>query len=147
MRFPQFILATACASMLASQGTTLAQETKAGASDVAVTVTYKGAGTVDREHEIWVFLFDTPDLGAGSRPIATMALDKSGATATFKEVQTSPVFVAVAFDERGNYDGKLGPPPPGTPVAAYRIKDAKTSSPVKPGESIKISFDDSTRMQ
>ncbi len=147
MRFPRSTLAAACALLLASRGMALAQETKAAASDVAVTVTYKGVGTVDREHEIWVFLFDTPAIGAGSRPIATMALDKSGGTATFKEVQPNPVFVAVAFDERGDYDGNVGPPPPGTPAAIYRIKDVKLPSPVKPGDSIKITFDDSIRMQ
>lgn len=147
MRLPRFTLAAACALMLPSQGVALGQEAKAAASEVAVTVIYKGAGTVDRAHEIWVYLFDTPDIGAGSRPVATMSLDKSGATATFPGVKANPVFVAVAFDERGDYDGNVGPPPPGTPVAVYMIKDAKTPSPVKPGDRITITFDDSVRME
>lgn len=146
MRFLPVPFVAGCALMLASQGVGLAQEPKVAASDVAVTVTYKGAGTVDREHEIWIFLFDAPDM-AGRRPIATLVLDKSGATATFKAVEANPVYVAVAFDERGDYNGKEGPPPPGMPVAAYAIKDAKGPSPVKVGEGIAITFDDTIRMQ
>ena len=147
MRFQTLSAAAACALALVSHGTTLAQETKVAPADVAVSVTYKGAGTVDRTHQIWVFLFDAPDITAGSRPVAAMSLDKSGGTATFKEVPANPVFVAVAFDERGGYDGNVGPPPPGSPIAIYRLKDAAAASPVKPGEGVKITFDDSTRMQ
>lgn len=40
-----------------------------------------------------------------------------------------------------------GPPPPGSPIGAYRLKEAKSASPVKPGDSVKIIFDDSSRMQ
>ena len=80
---------------------------------------YKGAGTVDREHKIWIFLFDNAEIGAGSMPVATMALEKNGGTATFKAVPVNPVYVAVAFDDRGTYDGTAGPPPPGTSSASW----------------------------
>jgi hypothetical protein len=31
---------------------------------LAVTVEYKGAGTVDKEHRLWIFVFDTPNISA-----------------------------------------------------------------------------------
>jgi hypothetical protein len=120
---------------------------RSASADVQATVTYTGKGKVDDTHEIWVFLFDTPDIGQGSRPIAVQAIRKSGAPATFKAVTADPVYIAVAYDETGNYDGNMGPPPSGTPIAMYS-KDGKTNTPVKPGPAakIKLSFDDSRRM-
>jgi hypothetical protein len=117
------------------------------AGDVAVTVTYAGKAKVDTTHEIWVFLFDTPDIGPGSQPVAVQAVTKSGATATFKAVQAATVYVAVAYDEKGDYDGNQGPPPPGTPIAIYAV-DGKTA-PVTPGAKgiVKLTFDESRRMQ
>ena len=40
------------------------------AGDVTVTVTYNGKGKVDDTHEILVFLFDHPNPGQGSVPLA-----------------------------------------------------------------------------
>lgn len=118
------------------------------AGDVAVTVTYAGKAKVDATHEIWVFLFDTPEIVAGhSQPIAVQTVTKSGATATFKDVQAQTVYVAVAYDEKGDYDGTQAPPPPGTPIALYLV-DGKTA-PVTPGPKgvVKLTFDESRRMQ
>ena len=42
------------------------------AGTVKVTVTYKGKGKVDTSHKLWVWLFDTPNIGAGSMPIAQL---------------------------------------------------------------------------
>lgn len=39
------------------------------AGTVKVTVTYKGKGKVDAAHKLWVYLFDSPNIGAGSIPI------------------------------------------------------------------------------
>lgn len=147
MRLSRIMFAAACALVLLSPTVGFAQGTKTVAADVAVTVTYKGAGTVDREHEIWVFLFDTPEIGAGSRPVATIALTKNGDTATFKDAPANPVYVGVAFDEGGTYDGTAGPPPAGSPIGIYQLKDAKGASPVKHGQRVKIVFDDSSRMK
>ena len=36
---------------------------------LAVTVQYKGAGTVDKTHQIFVWVFDTPDINENSVPI------------------------------------------------------------------------------
>lgn len=117
------------------------------AGDVSVTVTYKGKGPVDDTHEIWVFLFDTPTVDASSQPVMTTTVKKSGATATFKNVTQDTVYVRMAYDDKGTYDGNAGPPPPGTPVGMYST-DGKTAAPVKPGPAakVKVTFDDSRRM-
>jgi hypothetical protein len=117
------------------------------AGDVTVTVTYTGKGKVDDTHEIWVFLFDTPNVGRESQPLATQAVKKSGGTATFKNISQDPVYVLFAFDETGNYDGTAGPPPPGTPIGMYST-DGKAPAPVKPGTGAKVkaTFDDTRRM-
>ncbi len=140
MRMSRLIVAAASVLVFSAQS-------QKPAADISVTVTYKGAGTVDTTHEIWVFLFDNETIGGGSRPIDTIALTKSGDTATFKGVTVNPVYIGVAFDEGGAYDGIGGPPPLGSPIAIYRLKDAKGASPVKPGDSVKITFDDSSRMK
>ena len=114
------------------------------AGDVTVTVTYHGKGKVDDTHEILVFLFDQPNPGQGSIPLALQVITKSGATATFKDVVQSPVYVTLVYDEAANYDGQ-SPPPPGAPIGSYQ-KDGKPV-PVTPGPAakIKVSFDDSIR--
>jgi hypothetical protein len=119
----------------------------ARAGDVAVTVTFKGKGPVDAKHEIWVFLFDSPNIGQGSTPVAVQAVTKSGGTATFKNVTQDLVYVAVAYDEKGDYDGNSGPPPQGAPVAVHTV-DGKAGAPVTPGPKgiVKLTFDDSQRM-
>lgn len=116
-----------------------------GPNEVAVTVTYTGKAPVDDTHEIWVFLFDSPKVGAGTLPVAVQTLKKSGGTATFKNITVDPVYVAVAFDEKGDYDGNAAPPPPGTPIGLY-VKDGQPIG-VKPGATatVKLSFDESRR--
>lgn len=118
----------------------------AAASDVSVTVSYTGKAKVDDTHEIWVFLFPNPDISAGSQPLAVQPVKKSGGTTTFKNVTQDPVYVAVAFDEKGDYDGTAGPPPPGTPIALHG-KDGVMIA-VKPGPAgkVKLSFSDERRM-
>jgi hypothetical protein len=123
----------------------------AAAKNVSVTVTYTGKGTVDTGHAILVFLFSTPNIGAGSEPIAApLTIEKNGGTVTFKEVSASPVYIAVVYNESGNYNGIGGPPPVGTPVAIHS-KDVKDpNSPalgVTPGPktTVKIAFSDARR--
>jgi len=114
------------------------------AGDVTVTVTYNGKGKVDDTHEILVFLFDQPNPGQGSVPLARQVITKSGGTATFKDVVQRPVYVTLVYDEAANYGGQ-SLPPPGAPIGSYR-KDGKPV-PVTPGPAakIKVSFDDSIR--
>jgi hypothetical protein len=117
------------------------------AGDLTVTASYSGKGNVDATHEIWVFLFDTPNVNSGSQPVATQALTKNGGVATFKNVAQDTVYILMAYDDKGTYDGNAGPPPAGTPVGMY-TKDGKVPAPVKPGPGAKIktAFDDSRRM-
>jgi hypothetical protein len=114
------------------------------AAGVNITVAYTGKGTVDASHRIWVWLFSSPDIGAGSMPIAQMSLDTNGAVAAFDGVTAERVWVAAAFDEKGVMTGNE-PPPSGTPVGIYVGSDG-APKPLIAGETAKLTFDDSMRM-
>ena len=113
---------------------------------VKITVTYKGKGTVDTSHKIWVWLFDTPNIGPGSMPIDQIELDKNGADAVFDNVAGDKVYVAVAFDEKGGMMGD-GPPPTGTPIGILMGSDGAPGG-VTPGDKapVALNFDDTIRM-
>lgn len=115
------------------------------AAAVQIKVDYKGKGTVDGSHRVWVFLFDTPNIGPGAMPIAMDSVEKNGATATF-DVVGEKVWIAVAYDESGTMTGDA-PPPSGTPVAIYG-GDPAAPQAVTPGakEPVTVTFDDSQRM-
>lgn len=116
------------------------------AGTVKVTVTYKGKGTVDTSHKLWVWLFDTPNIGAGSMPIDQIALDKNGTDAVFENVAGDKVYVAVAFDEKGAMMGD-GPPPTGSPIGILMGPDG-TPNGIAPGGNapVALNFDDTIRM-
>lgn len=122
-----------------------ARAERADAGTVNVTVNYKGSGTVDGSHRVWVWLFDSPDIGAGSMPIAQMSIAKNGDVAAF-DVSNDRVWIAVAFDEKGAMTGNE-PPPSGTPIGIYA---SSTGAPeaVTPGAkgAVTVTFDDSQRM-
>ncbi|MBY0497755.1 MAG: hypothetical protein K2Y23_26400 [Cyanobacteria bacterium] len=122
----------------------IATHVTAGA--VKVTVTYKGKGTVDSSHKLWVWLFDTPNIGPGAMPIDQLSLDKNGADAVFENVAGDKVYIAVAFDESGSMMGDA-PPPAGSPIAILMGKDG-APSPVTPGAKTAtvLNFDDTQRM-
>lgn len=115
------------------------------AGTVKITVHYTGKGKVDASHKIWVWLFDTPNIGAGSMPIDQTALDANDTEAVFQGVAPSEVWIAVAFDEQGVMAGD-GPPPTGSPIGIL-MKDGKPGS-VAPGEKgmATLTFDDTMRM-
>jgi hypothetical protein len=118
------------------------------ANAVSVTVKYDGKGMVDASHKIWVWLFDTPDIGPGAIPIAEESMAKNGGTVNFPGVAAT-VYIAVAYDEQGGFAGQA-PPPPGSPIALYGMKDATDKPlPVIPGPkgAVKMVFDDTQRMQ
>ena len=48
------------------------------AGAVRVTVNYKGSGKVDSSHRVWVWLFETPNIGPGAMPIAELSVEKTG---------------------------------------------------------------------
>ncbi len=117
---------------------------KPAATELTVTLTYKGKGAVDDNHKLLAWLFTDATVTNDSRPVATMTSAKNGATVTFKGVPATPVYVFAAYDLKGGYDGLSGPPPPGTPTAMYRAKADTAATPVKAGAPpIAITFDDS----
>jgi hypothetical protein len=119
-----------------------AQET----GTLKVTVDYKGAGTVDKTHQLFVWVFDTPDINENSVPIATDQATANDATISFSGLPKT-VYLAAAFNEKGTYDGSQGPPPSGTPVTIYGGEGSATAIATGGEEAkVTVSFDDSMRM-
>jgi uncharacterized protein (DUF2141 family) len=114
--------------------------------DLTVTATYKGKGPIDETHEILVFVFDTPDITPGMRPLGVQRITKNGGSATFKNLD-GIVYVRTAYDESGTYDAQLGPPV-GLPIGMYTT-DRKTAAPVKiaPGTKVSVVFTEAIRYQ
>jgi hypothetical protein len=114
---------------------------------LAVTVEYKGAGTVDKEHRLWIFVFDTPNISAEAMPVTTGTLAENGAAYTFVGLPKE-VYLAVAFDEQGGYD-MSGPPPLGTPITIHGMESGGATPVASGGDDAKVTvtFDDSIRMQ
>jgi hypothetical protein len=142
--------AAAIACIALAQAAIAAQAKPADdASAVTVTVKYGGKGAVDANHRIWVWLFDTPEIGPGSIPIGELSIEKNGGTATFPNIATKQVYIAAAYDEKGGFFGQA-PPPVGSPIAFYGVK-AATDKPmaVVPGPKGKVTmaFTDAQRMQ
>jgi uncharacterized protein (DUF2141 family) len=111
-----------------------------------ITVEYKGPGTVDKSHQIFVWVFDTPDIHADSTPLSSDVITTNGGTASFSGLPKT-VYLAAAFNEKGDYDGTQGPPPTGTPVTVYGgMGTAKAVDTGGAEAAVTITFDDSTRM-
>ena len=116
------------------------------AGTVKVTVTYKGKGKVDTSHKLWVWLFDSPNIGAGSMPIGQVSLDANGTEAVFDNVAGDKVYIAVAFDEQGAMMGDA-PPPTGTPIGILAGADGAPSGVAPGGKApVVLTFDDTIRM-
>jgi hypothetical protein len=147
-----YLRLAACA--LALVGATLAargaaaQDQPAVTGKLALTIEYTGKGPVDADHRIWVWVFDTPSISASSMPLSIASLSQNGGTHTFYGLP-SEIYFAMAYDEKGGYDGAMGPPVQGTPIAIHGMTPAGTGSPVKTGGDdavLKTTFDDSVRM-
>jgi len=50
-------------------------------------VTCTGQGNVDQTHQLWIWLFDTPDIGPGAMPVAQLSLAQNGGAVTFSDVR------------------------------------------------------------
>jgi len=92
-----------------------------------------------------VWLFDTPDIGPGSMPIAELSIDSNGGAATFDGIDAKHVYIAVAFDESGTMNGNA-PPPSGSPIGVLLSKDGAPRSVAPDEDSVSVTFDDSQRM-
>jgi hypothetical protein len=116
------------------------------AGKLKVTVAYTGAGTVDATHEIFVWVFDTPNIGPDSVPIASDVATASGAALNFSGLPKE-VYLAAAYDEKGDYDGTSGPPPPGTPIVIYGDMGVAKAIPTGGADaSVDVKFDATVRM-
>ncbi|GAB4118792.1 MAG: hypothetical protein Kow001_18450 [Acidobacteriota bacterium] len=118
-----------------------AQETR----ELRVKVSYTGTGTVDSTHGIHLYLFDTPDISAGSMPIGMSSAWENGSVVVFSGISSQTVYLAGAY---GDYDPSMGPPPSGTPVSLYRPGEP-TPTPIAMDQAvveIEFAFDDSFRM-
>jgi len=120
--------------------------TGAAAGTVRVTVHYKGKGTVDASHKLWVWVFDTPNIGPGAIPVGQVALDKNDLEAVFNDVAADKVWVAGAYDESGSMTGDA-PPPSGTPIGILAGSDGAPAAVVSGPKAVAmLTFDDSQRM-
>ena len=116
------------------------------AGTVKVTINYKGKGKVDASHKLWVWLFDSPNIGAGSMPIGQVSLDANNTEAVFDGLAAGKVYVAVAYDEKGAMMGDA-PPPTGTPIGVLAGSDGQPTAVDPDGPNpIVLTFDDSFRM-
>jgi hypothetical protein len=137
----------AVATIVFNTAATHAEQTKPTTdAGVNVTVKYTGAGTVDANRRIWVWLFDNPNIGPDSIPIGEQSITKNGGTASFTTA-TGEVYIAVAYDEQGGFMGQA-PPPSGSPVMMYGMNAKDPPQPVTPGPKgkVTVTFDDSQRM-
>jgi hypothetical protein len=141
-----FVILMAAATMHLSTAVAASAGARVAAGSVKVTIHYKGKGTVDGAHRVFVWLFNSPDIGPGTIPVAELTVDKNGGTATFDGVVDERVWIAVAYDEHGVMTG-AAPPPSGTPVGLYVGNDGAPQA-VVPADSTAavVTFDDSIRM-
>jgi hypothetical protein len=112
-----------------------------------VQLHYKGSGTVDSTHKIFVALWESDDFNSGPPAEVKSSTDKDGKV-TFSDVRKTPVFVSAAFDPSGNWEA-TSPPPSGASVGMYSTAPPKPE-PIRitPGKavSVTITFDDSSKV-
>ena len=140
------VVAVALLAGLAPSGTLHASPAAAvSPGAVKITLHYKGKGKVDSSHKLWVWIFDTPNIGPGATPIDQTSIDKNDSDVVFDGVAPGTVWIAAAFDEQGVMAGD-GPPPTGSPIGILMV-DGKPSG-VTPGEKgiASLTFDDTMRM-
>jgi hypothetical protein len=113
-----------------------------------VQLQYKGTGTVDATHKIYVAIWDSADFGSAPPTDVKSATLKNGVV-TFTNLKKTPAYVSAAYDPTGHWDGASGPPPTGSSLGMYS-KAPPTPDPIAitPGKIAKvtISFDDSIKV-
>jgi hypothetical protein len=123
-----------------------ARAASGAAGEVKVTVKYTGKGDVDDRHRLWVWIFDSPNIGASSMPIGETSVDTNGGVAVFDGISASQVWIAAAYDVHGGFAG-MAPPPSGSPASTYGMASG-APAPVTPGENgaVTLAFDDTFKM-
>lgn len=150
MTYRRAMVAMVAAGLILTAGIGRAQQAAAPvAGKLKVQVEYKGKGTVDATHQVWIWLFDTPNISAESNPIATGVLKENKTEYKFAGLPND-VYIAVAYDEKGGYDGMSGPPPQGTPIlvkGSGALGSPATSVATGADDAkVEIAFDDTIRM-
>jgi hypothetical protein len=148
MRDGSLLAAPAFAAALVALGIgglSAQQPAPAATGSLKVTVKYTGPGQVNKTHPIWIWAFDTPEIGPDSVPIATQTVAESGGVASFSGL-IPRVWLAVAYDEKGGYDGNSAPPPSGTPVWVHAIDGQSVAVETGPDAAVTLTFDDKMRM-
>ena len=113
---------------------------------VTITVHYKGQGTVDARHKIWIWVFDTPDIGPTAMPVREESLAVNGGSIAVDGLGPDRVWIAVGYDERGDSAGNA-PPAPGSPIGIYSADGgAPTGLITTDRPAAVVTFDDSLRM-
>ncbi len=117
---------------------------------VEVKLNYTGSGTVDSKHKIFVALWDSPDFmtGNGGAPLMGETTTSKDGTVTFTGVTKSPVYISCVYDSGGNWDGRSGPPPSGSPLGVYSTPGQPAPVDVPEGKTVRVTltFDDSFKM-
>ena len=150
----KYLIAPFCAAVVVCAAACLpavAQGKPAAPRTLKVNLNYTGAGPVDNEHRIFVFLFDRPEfVHAGPvEPVARLAGISKDAVVTFPDTGMSPVYVGTAYDPAGRYSGQSGPPPPGASLGMYsRRCGVPAAVKIAPGKvsEIRLTFDDTSQM-
>jgi len=115
-----------------------------------VKLNYTGAGKVDQNHKVFVFLFDSPDfVSGGVMPFATQTASAKDETVTFGAISAPEVYAVAAYDPSGGYDGASGPPPSGSSLGIYAKEGKPEPVRIEAGKTAQIDlpFDDSFKMQ
>jgi len=156
-----------CASMTVFilAATQVKVEAAAAHKTLKVKLNYTGAGTVDKDHKIYVLVFDANPYTAwklvDSTSDATPPAPAEGVshilrrqsavgkneTVTFDDLIVSPVYAAAFFDEKGGYDGHSDLVS-GAPTGPYgKAPDKAEPIRLEEGKSVEVvlAFDDSVR--
>ena len=129
-----------------------AQSQTLTAGDLEVHVIYKGSGTVDATHKVYIMLWNSDDFvknpGTGGPPLAVMSLSTRSGVVTFRNIGKSPVYLSMAYSAKGQWNGD-SQPPSGTSLSVYGTQPG-TPDPIEltGGKITKISaeLDDSYQM-
>lgn len=148
MRLSTATRLVAVLAVVALAGTIGLRAAQATEGELGVTIEYKGTGTVDQDHRVWIWLFDTPNITADTMPLATGVVAENGKAYQFVGLPKE-VYIAAAYDEKGGYDGSSGPPPQGTPITIHGMATSGAATAVPTGgvdAKVVVAFDDSMRM-
>src|SRR5262249_48730491 len=102
-----------------------------------VQIHYKGSGTVDSSHKIFVALWENENFDGGPPSEVKSVTSKDGVV-TFPDLQKTPLYVSSAYDPTGNWDA-ASPPPSGTSIATPRKAPPKSDPiTITPGKTAKV---------